>query len=475
MTTVRPARVTVYGPQLSNCNQFRGSAPILYDQAGKMVAGVVVDVVVDGKISGTIKTPLGPWPAKMHQHTLTPDSSFQEHVRRSDLSAAGKIIKENRECMGTFLPSLTPARALCEGFGIHPTNAMYFTQVTDYKDWGHVITEECIYPYRPFMVHPSAQALHYGEAGWEGMKAKTDINGNIVGFGWDLNAVRYNNTMNSGGTIPMPIPLFIQLNTELVLVNREFVPPFGAKGAFYIRPWGGGLDPILGVSLSKAKTHLGFGSDVGLYNTNAQKLLIQDDINRTGPKMGGNNKQTRHYSGVLKAEKEAKEAGYSGILFCNSIRPEIIEELGSGNVFFLIGDELATPSLEDGTILPGNTRKRVIELARALGIKAVERKVAIAEAMKAKEVFSTGNATVINPVESITYRGNTANYRSGDNGSLTLKLLNALTAIQDGDYESDHLKRLSPEMLAEIKTWNHIIATPEDIKRRDDELTVIIN
>jgi len=57
-----------------------------------------------------------------------------------------------------------------------------------------------------------------------------------------------------------------------------------------------------------------------------------------------------------------------------------------------------------GTILPGVTRKSVIQLARQLGYEVEEIPVTITEAMEADEIFTTGTAVVVSAVGSLTYR-----------------------------------------------------------------------
>ena len=78
------------------------------------------------------------------------------------------------------------------------------------------------------------------------------------------------------------------------------------------------------------------------------------------------------------------------------------------NIFFVIGDEIITPEL-NGSILPGITRKSVIELAKHWNEKVSERKISIDELTQAhsegrlKEVFGAGTAAVISPVGQIKY------------------------------------------------------------------------
>ena len=93
--------------------------------------------------------------------------------------------------------------------------------------------------------------------------------------------------------------------------------------------------------------------------------------------------------------------------------------------------ELATPELGD-TILPGITRKSVIELARAQGVKVSERKIAIGEVLSdVKEVFFTGTAAGVSFVESVTHLGKTAKFGAKP-GELTTRLARELKGIQYG-------------------------------------------
>ncbi len=57
-----------------------------------------------------------------------------------------------------------------------------------------------------------------------------------------------------------------------------------------------------------------------------------------------------------------------------------------------------------GTILPGVTRRSVMELARLRGYTVVEEPISVHEAMEADEVFTTGTAVVLCAVGSLTYQ-----------------------------------------------------------------------
>jgi branched-chain amino acid aminotransferase len=66
-----------------------------------------------------------------------------------------------------------------------------------------------------------------------------------------------------------------------------------------------------------------------------------------------------------------------------------LEEVSSCNIFVVKGKTIKTPPLS-GTILPGVTRRSIIELARIRGYTVEETPVSVSEAMEADEIFTTG-------------------------------------------------------------------------------------
>ncbi|TQE08644.1 hypothetical protein C1H46_005736 [Malus baccata] len=92
---------------------------------------------------------------------------------------------------------------------------------------------------------------------------------------------------------------------------------------------------------------------------------------------------------------------------------------------------ISTPAIK-GTILPGITRKSIIEIARSEGFPVEERQVAVDELLDADEVFCTGTAVVVSPVGSITYLGKKVSYGEGGFGVVSEKLYSVLTRLQMG-------------------------------------------
>jgi len=115
-----------------------------------------------------------------------------------------------------------------------------------------------------------------------------------------------------------------------------------------------------------------------------------------------------------------------------------VEEVGTSNIFFLIGDELLTPPLE-GTILPGVTRDSVIRMARSWNMKVSERRLSMDEILDAhregrlKESFASGTAAVVSPIGRFFYRGEVFVINGGKTGPVSERLYNEILQIQYGE------------------------------------------
>ena len=113
------------------------------------------------------------------------------------------------------------------------------------------------------------------------------------------------------------------------------------------------------------------------------------------------------------------------------------------NIFFVENGTLVTPEL-NGSILPGITRKTVIELAKELGYKVEERRVSVDELFEAydkgelDEVFGTGTAAVISPVGVLKYEDREIVINNNETGKITQHLYDQYTGIQSGKLEDKH-------------------------------------
>ncbi|MFA5286019.1 MAG: aminotransferase class IV, partial [Smithellaceae bacterium] len=139
----------------------------------------------------------------------------------------------------------------------------------------------------------------------------------------------------------------------------------------------------------------------------------------------------------LYASRIASDMGYTQVLWLDARENKYVEEVGTSNIFFVIGDELITPPL-GGTILPGVTRDSVIKLATHLGVKVNERRLAMTEVIDTiekgtlKEAFASGTAAVISPVGQIYFQKKEYLINEGKTGALADMLYNEILQIQYG-------------------------------------------
>ncbi len=110
------------------------------------------------------------------------------------------------------------------------------------------------------------------------------------------------------------------------------------------------------------------------------------------------------------ATAEAKKKGYDQVLWMDAIEHKYVQEIGTMNVFFIIGNTAITPNLEQGTILGGVTRASSITLLKEMGFKVEERPLSIDEIIDAykagilREVFGTGTAATISMIKELRYK-----------------------------------------------------------------------
>jgi len=106
------------------------------------------------------------------------------------------------------------------------------------------------------------------------------------------------------------------------------------------------------------------------------------------------------------------------------------------NIMFIIDNELITPTLDQGSILPGVTRMSVIELVKEMGMKVTERKIAFQEVIdahkagKLQECFGTGTAAIISPVGQLTFKGEDYVINDSKIGPIAQKLYDTILNIQ---------------------------------------------
>lgn len=99
----------------------------------------------------------------------------------------------------------------------------------------------------------------------------------------------------------------------------------------------------------------------------------------------------------IMANQKAAEAGCDEAIFH---RGNTVTEGSYSNVSILKDGRLITHPADE-LILPGISRKHLLELARGLGVECVEREFALDEMFGADEVFITGSTTLVRRAEAI--------------------------------------------------------------------------
>jgi branched-subunit amino acid aminotransferase/4-amino-4-deoxychorismate lyase len=103
----------------------------------------------------------------------------------------------------------------------------------------------------------------------------------------------------------------------------------------------------------------------------------------------------------LLAREEARAAGADEALLVSASN-ELLEGAVS-NVFVVLGEDVITPSLDRG-VLPGVTRRRVIEACESIGIRVRESTLPIALARAADEMFLTNALQGVVPIAMLDDR-----------------------------------------------------------------------
>lgn len=324
------------------------------------------------------------------------------------------------------------------GFGRNFTDHMFIMDYEEGRGW----YDPRVVPYQPLVLDPATMVLHYGQEMFEGLKAYKSPEGDVLLFRPEKNAKRVNITNERICMPNIPEEDFVQAIKALVEVEKDWVPE-GDGNSLYIRPFIIATDPYLGVRPSLTYKFMIILSPVGAYykeGINPVKIWVEKEYVRAVRGGTGFAKTGGNYAASLKAQMKAKERGYTQVLWLDGIERKYIEEVGTMNVFFKIGDKVVTPSLS-GSILPGVTRDSVIELLRSWDVEVEETQITIDELIQLseqgelKEAFGTGTAAVISPIGELNYDGRIVTLGNGEIGELTCKIYDEVTGIQTGKIE----------------------------------------
>ncbi len=268
-----------------------------------------------------------------------------------------------------------------------------------------------IMPYQALPYEPSVKIFHYGQAVFEGMKAYKDAEGNVFLFRPEDNFIRINRSAERLGMPQIPRAYFIDGIKELVKLDRDWIPT-GPGESLYIRPVCIGTENAIAASPSMSYRFMIITSPAAKYYSGEVKVKIEDKFSRACDGGIGYAKAAGNYAAQFYPTEKAKAEGFQQIIWTDSAQHKYLEEAGTMNMFFRIGDKLLTaPSIPESTrILPGVTRASIIQLAKDNGIEIEVRPVEVNEVVEAakngnlKEIFGSGTAATVLPIVGLKYR-----------------------------------------------------------------------
>jgi branched-chain amino acid aminotransferase len=316
-------------------------------------------------------------------------------------------------------------------FGQHTSDHML---LVDYKNnqWQNA----AVVPYADITVSPATAALHYGQTVFEGMKAYRMRDGRISIFRVKKHYKRFAESLYR---MCMAVPseeLFTEGLKELIKTDSGWVPR-GKGASLYIRPFIFATDAKLGVKISEQYRFIIFTGPVPPLYATPLKVKVETTFIRAARGGTGAAKCGGNYGGAYYPTKLAQQEGYDQVLWTDARDHRFIEESGTMNVMFVIGNKLITPALSD-SILDGVTRDSLLVLARHLGYETQEKPVSLDELEEAfrkktiTEAFGAGTAAVVAPIQTIHINGIDFELPAYSASSLLNRLKQLLENIRTG-------------------------------------------
>lgn len=339
-------------------------------------------------------------------------------------------ITVNKTSTPKVKPSQTP------NFGTVFTDHMFVMDYSKGTGWHNARIE----PYSNVSLDPATCSLHYGQGIFEGLKAYKTKDGQPQLFRARDNFLRLNRSAQKVCIPEIDVDFMVEALEELINLEKDWIPSQPGT-SLYIRPFIIATETFLGVRPAHEYKLFIILSPVGAYyaeGLNPVKILVEEKYVRAVRGGLGEAKTMANYAASLLAAEEAKQKGFSQVLWLDGVEKKYIEEVGTMNIFFKINGEVITPPLT-GSILPGITRDSVIKVLQKWGVPVKEHRLAVNEVIDSykkgqlEEIFGTGTAAVISPVGKLAYGNEKILLENYGDDSLAMKLYEYLTSIQYGE------------------------------------------
>lgn len=298
-----------------------------------------------------------------------------------------------------------------------------------------------ILPYQPMTMEPSARVFHYGQAVFEGMKAYKDHDGNVFLFRPEDNFNRINKSSARLAMPEFPKDYFFNGLTELLKLDNAWIKP-GVGNSLYIRPFVIATEPAISAAPSETYRFMIICSPAKAYYKGKVRVLFAEKFSRSANGGVGFAKAAGNYAAQFYPTNLAQQKGFQQVIWTDASSHEYLEEAGTMNIFFRVGDKLITAPTND-RILDGVTRKSVIQIAKDLGINCEVRRVSVKEIKDAaidgslKEIFGTGTAAVISPISAFEHADDIFELEDIEN-SYASQVKQAILNIQHNEADDIH-------------------------------------
>lgn len=328
-------------------------------------------------------------------------------------------------------------------FGSHFTPHMVVAEWSRGRGWQPIRLTS----YSALSLAPSAMALHYGQAIFEGMKAFPRAGGMGSIFRPRRCAARFNKSAARLEMPALPADSFIMACEELVRADITHVPVSGGQ-CLYLRPFMIATEASLGLRVADEYLFGMIASPLGFSAETPGGIAVwcPEDHIRAAAGGTGDAKCAGNYAASLVGKAEAARHGCEEALWLDAAEHRWLEELSAMN-FFCVSRradgtlELATPPL-NGTILDGHTRDSLLRLATRQGVRTAERPVELTEVTRPDssvvEAFACGTGVTVIPITRIVTKHGGHQIGDGRPGSLTARLRGELIAIQEGRIPDDY-------------------------------------
>ncbi len=350
--------------------------------------------------------------------------------------------------------------------GFHYTETDYIVRC-DYRDgqWSEPYATED----KTITLPVAATGLQYGQQVFEGLKAFRGVDGKVRIFRMEDNAERMQVSAEGICMVAPPVELFCEAIRLSLRMNIDYLPPYETGATLYFRPILICTTPRIAVGPGRSFTFLVVATPIGPYfpcGFKGTDFIINRRVDRAAPLGTGQFKVGGNYATSFRATEAAREMGYSCI-FLDSKYKKYIDECGAAN-FFGIRDaghwtldagqmqktgetavqkdklgqgtkgqvEYVTP--KSSSILPSITNHSLMVLASEMGLKVVQRRIAVTELEEFTECGACGTAAAISPISRILDidKGRMYEYgRKREPGPITKQLYKALQDIQYGRAE----------------------------------------